>query len=101
MVIIIVIQLLKDIAVRAFNADVQLSPGCYRPAEANMMYPRQPRAQVRYRLFSVIDQDQLGVLISLPLKAAERLGNELVAAFGCHNTRDKSGRLTVRTASRI
>src|ERR1700719_1786184 len=66
-----------------------------------MVYLRQPGAQVRHRLLSVIHQNQFGVQIRLPLKAAERLGNELVTVFGCHDTGDESCRLTVRTASRI
>jgi hypothetical protein len=70
MIVIVIIQLLEDVAARSLYTDVELGPCGYWSIKLNMAHTRQSHAQVSDRLPSVIDDDQFRVLVSLTQKAA-------------------------------
>src|SRR5262249_329797 len=75
-VIIIVIQLLKNVAARDFNADVQLGSQVDRAGNSNITDPRNTATQIGDSLFPIVYNHQLGVPVRLPREAAKSLRNE-------------------------
>lgn|SRR6185312_4265125 len=70
MVVVVVIDFLQYVASRTLYSDVELGPGSCRPMELYIANTRYTLAQVSDRFSSVVDNNQLGVLVSLSCEAA-------------------------------